>query len=146
MTAISSQICESCIHSIPRKLYSNPWIKCIFDQFSTKKYTANHLKLKIWTFPWLIVKRLNQKVPKHSRNQNSHGYSKPEQPFHHNKANSHTKPSFKPTYRPHDNKGQHFKDNSKYQKQTAHTNAIEDYESQQEDLISFEPSEDQTKN
>ena len=36
------------------------------------------------------------------------------------------------TYRPHDNKGQHFKDNSKYQKQTAHTNAIEDDEAQHE--------------
>ena len=86
-------------------------------------------------------------------NQNSHGYSKPKQPFHHNKANPHAKPSFKPTYRPHDNKGQYFKDNSKYQKQTAHTNAIEDDEPhhesnccpEQEDLISRDPSGDQTK-
>ena len=61
-------------------------------------------------------------------NQKSHGYSKPKQPFHHKRANLHAKPSFKPTYRPHDNKGQYFKNNSKYQKQTAHTNAIEDYE------------------
>ena len=61
-------------------------------------------------------------------NQKSHGYSKPKQPFHHYRANPHAKPSFKPTYRPHDNKGQHSKNNSKYQKQTAHTNAIEDYE------------------
>ena len=37
---------------------------------------------------------------------------------------------FKPTYRPHDNKGQHSKDNSKYQKQTAHTSTIEDYAAQ----------------
>ena len=61
-------------------------------------------------------------------NQNSHDYSKPKQPLHHKRANPHAKPSFKPTYRPHDNKGQYFKNNSKYQKQTAHTNAIEDYE------------------
>ena len=61
-------------------------------------------------------------------NQKSHGYSKPKQPLHHKRANPHAKPSFKPTYRPHDNKGQHFKDNSKYHKQTTHTNAIEDYE------------------
>ena len=63
-------------------------------------------------------------------NQNSHGYSKPKQPFHHNRAKPHTRPSFKPTYRPHDNKGQQFKDNSKYQKQTAHTSTIEDYAAQ----------------
>ena len=44
------------------------------------------------------------------------------------RAKLHAKPSFKPTYRPHNNKGQYFKNNSKYQKQTAHTNAIEDYE------------------
>ena len=61
-------------------------------------------------------------------NQKSHGYSKPKQPLHHKRANPHAKPSFKPTYRPHDNKDQHFKDNSKYQKQIAHTNVIEDYE------------------
>ena len=61
-------------------------------------------------------------------NQKSHGYSKPKQPFHHKRANPHAKPSFKPTYRPHNNKGQYFKDNSKYQKQTAHNNAIEGYE------------------
>ena len=60
-------------------------------------------------------------------NQNSHGYSKPKQPFHHKRANPHAKPRSKPTNRPHDNKGQHFKDNSKYQKQTAHTSTIEDY-------------------
>ena len=65
-------------------------------------------------------------------NQNSHGYSKPKQPFHHKRANPHARPSFKPTYRPHDNKGQYFKDNSTYQKQTAHTNATEDYEAQHE--------------
>ena len=63
-------------------------------------------------------------------NQKSHGYSKPKQPFHHKRANPHAKPSFKPTYGPHDNKGQHFKNNSKYQKQTAHTNTIEDYAAQ----------------
>ena len=61
-------------------------------------------------------------------NQKSHSYSKPKQPFHHKRAKPHAKPSFKSTYRPHDNKGQHFKDNSKHQKQTTHTNAIEDYE------------------
>ena len=61
-------------------------------------------------------------------NQKSHGYSKPKQPFHHKRAKPHARPSFKPTYRPHDNKGQYFKNNSKYQKQTAHTNAIEDFE------------------
>ena len=60
-------------------------------------------------------------------NQKSHGYSKPKQPFHHKRANPHSKPSFKPTYRPHNNKGQYFKNNSRYQKQTTHTNAIEDY-------------------
>ena len=48
-------------------------------------------------------------------NQNSHGYSKPKQQFHHKRANPHARPSFKPNYRPHDNKGQHFKNNSKYQ-------------------------------
>ena len=63
-------------------------------------------------------------------NQNSHGYSKPKQPFHHKRAKPHARPSFKPTYRPHDNKGQHFKGNSKYQKQTAHNNGIENYEVQ----------------
>ena len=61
-------------------------------------------------------------------NQNSHGYSKPKQPFHHKRVKPHARPSFKPTYRPHNNKGQYFRNNSKYQKQTAHTNAIEDYE------------------
>ena len=30
--------------------------------------------------------------------------------------------------RPNDNKGQYFNNNSKYQKQTTHTNPIEDYE------------------
>ena len=50
-------------------------------------------------------------------NQKSHGYSKPKQPFHHKRANPHAKPRSKPTYRPHDNKGQHFKDNSKYLKE-----------------------------
>ena len=45
-------------------------------------------------------------------NQNSHGYSKPKQPFHHKRANPHARPSFKSTYRPHDNKGQYFKNNS----------------------------------
>ena len=60
--------------------------------------------------------------------QKSHGNSKPKQPFNHKRANPHAKPSFKPTYRPHNNKGQYFKNNSKYQKQTAHTNAIENYE------------------
>ena len=67
-------------------------------------------------------------------NQNSHGYSKPKQPFHHKRANPHAKQSFKPTYRPHDNKGQYFKDNSKYQKQTAHINAIEDYKAMYLDM------------
>ena len=61
-------------------------------------------------------------------NQNSHVYSIPKQPFHHKRANPHAKTRFKATYRPHDNKGQYFKNISKYQKQTAHTNAIEDYE------------------
>ena len=61
-------------------------------------------------------------------NQNSHGYSKPKQPFHHKRANPHARPSCKPTYRPNNDKGQYFKNNSKYQKQTTHTNAIEDYE------------------
>ena len=83
-----------------------------------------------------------------------HGYSKSKQPCHHNRANPHAKPIFKPTYRPNDNKGQHSKDNSNYQKQTANTNAIENCEAQheldccpgQEDLISFDQSEDQTKN
>ena len=61
------------------------------------------------------------------RNQKSHGYSKPKQPFHHKRVKSHARPSFKSTYRPHDNKGQYFNNNSKFQKQTVHTNAIEDY-------------------
>ena len=61
-------------------------------------------------------------------NQYSLGYSKPKQPFHYKRAKPHTRPSFKPTYRTHNNKGQYFQNNSKYQKQTAHTNAIEDYE------------------
>ena len=61
-------------------------------------------------------------------NQKSHGYSKPKQPFHHKRAKPHARPSFNSTYRPHDNKGQYFNINSKYQKQTTHTYAIEDYE------------------
>ena len=61
-------------------------------------------------------------------NQKSHVYSKPKQPFHHKRAKPHARPSVKPTYRPHDNKDQYFNNNSKYQKQTTHTNAIEDYE------------------
>ena len=61
-------------------------------------------------------------------NQKSHGYSKPKQPFHHKRAKPHARPSFKPTHRPNDNKGQYFNNNSKYQKQTTHTNPIEDYE------------------
>ena len=81
------------------------------------------------------IEALTQTLKSLLSNQNSHGYSKPKQPFHHNRANPHAKPSFKPTYRPHDNKGQYFKDNSKYQKQTAHTNAIEDYEPQHESLL-----------
>ena len=101
-----------------------------------------------------VIEACSQILERFLSNQNPHGYSKPKQPFHHNKANPHAKPSFKPTYRPHDNKGHYFKDNSKYQKQTTHTNAIEDYEPQyevdccteQEDLIPFDPSEDQTKN
>ena len=64
------------------------------------------------------------------RNQKSHSYSKPKQLFHHKRANPHVKPRSKPTYRPHDNKGQHFKGNSKYQKQTAHNKGIENYEAQ----------------
>ena len=63
-------------------------------------------------------------------NQNSHGYSKAKQPLHHKRANPHAKPRSKPTYRPHDNKDQHSKNNSKYQKQTAHTSTIEDYVAQ----------------
>ena len=59
-------------------------------------------------------------------NQKSHGYSKPKQPPHHKRAKYHAKPSFKPTYRLHDNKGQYLKNNSKYQKQAAHTSTIED--------------------
>ena len=101
-----------------------------------------------------LMEALTQVFKSFSGNQNSHGYSKSKQPSHHNRANPHAKPSFKPTYRPNDNKGQYSKDNSNYQKQTAHTNAIEDYEAQheldccpeQEDLISFDQSEDQTKN
>ena len=101
-----------------------------------------------------VIEACSQILERFLSNQNPHGYSKPKQPFHHNKANPHAKSSFKPTYRPHDNKGRYFKDNSKYQKQTAHTNAIEDCEPQHEldccteqvDLISFDPSEDQTKN
>ena len=101
-----------------------------------------------------VIEACSQILERVLSNQNHHAYSKPKQPFPYNKANPHAKPSFKPTYRPHDNKGHYFKDNSKYQKQTTHTNAIEDYEPQheldccteQEDLISFDPSEDQTKN
>ena len=63
-------------------------------------------------------------------NQKSHGYSKPKQPFHHKRVKPHARASFKPTYGTHDNKGQHFKNNRKYQKQTAHTNTIEDYAAQ----------------
>ena len=54
-------------------------------------------------------------------NQKSHGYSKPKQPYHYKRANPHAKSSFKPTYGTHENKGQQFKNNRKYQKQTAHT-------------------------
>ena len=61
-------------------------------------------------------------------NQKSYDYSKPKQPFHHKRAKPHARPSFKPTYRPHDNKDQYFNNNSKYQKQTTHPDAIEDYE------------------
>ena len=55
-----------------------------------------------------------------------HSYSKPKQLFHHKRVNPHARPNFEPTYRPHNNKGQCFKNNSRYQKQTAHTNAIDD--------------------
>ena len=41
-------------------------------------------------------------------NQKSHGYSKPKQPFHHKRAKAHARPNFKPTHRPHNNKGQYF--------------------------------------
>ena len=100
------------------------------------------------------IETLTQTLKSLLSNQTSHGYNKPKQPLHHNRANPQAKPNFKPTYRSNDNRGQYFKDNSKYQKQSAHTNAIEDYEPQhesgycpeQEDLISFDPSEDQTKN
>ena len=67
-------------------------------------------------------------------NQKSHSYSKPKQPFHHKRVKPHARPSFKPTYRPHDNKGQYFNINSKYQKQTAHTNSTEDYEAMYLDM------------
>ena len=46
-------------------------------------------------------------------NQKSHSYSKPKQPFHHKRDKPHAGPSFKPTYRPHNNKGQYFNNNSK---------------------------------
>ena len=67
-------------------------------------------------------------------NQNSHGYSKSKQPIHHKRAKPHVRPSFKPTYRSHNNKGQYIKDNRKYQKQTAHTNAIENYKAMYLDI------------
>ena len=76
------------------------------------------------------VKAPTQTLKSLLSNQKSHGYSKPKQPFHNKRAKPHAKPSFKPTYRPHDNIGQYFKDNSKYQKQTAHTSTIEDYAAQ----------------
>ena len=86
-------------------------------------------------------------------NQNTHDYSKPKQPFH-NRSNPHPKPHFKPNNRFHDNRNQYPKDKGKYQRQFTHTNAVEeheplhesDYDHEQEDLISFDPSEDQTKN
>ena len=52
----------------------------------------------------------------------------PNNNFNHKRANPHARPSFKLTCRPRNNEGQYFKNNSKYQKQTTHTNAIEDYE------------------
>ena len=67
-------------------------------------------------------------------NQKFHGYSKPKQPYHYKRANPHAKSSFKPTYGTHDNKGQQFKNNRKYQKQTAHTNTIEDYAAKHKDM------------
>ena len=76
------------------------------------------------------IKAPTQTLKNPSSNQKSHGYSKPKQPFHHKRANPHAKPRSKPTYRPHNNKDQHFKGNSKYQKQTAHNNGIENYEAQ----------------
>ena len=87
-------------------------------------------------------------------NQNTHGYNKPKQAFYHNRPNPQSKPNFKPNNRCHDNRNQHPKDKSKYQRQFTHTNAVEeheplhesDYDPEQEDLISFDPSEDQTKN
>ena len=74
------------------------------------------------------IEALTQTLKSLLSNQNFPGYSKPKQPFHHNRANPHAKPSFNPTYRPYDNKGQYF-------------NCCPE----QEDLISFDPSEDQTK-
>ena len=87
-------------------------------------------------------------------NQNTHGYNKPKQAFYHNRPNPQSKPNFKPNNRFHDKRNQHPKDKSKYQRQFTHTNAVEeheplhesDYDPEQEDLISFDPSEDQTKN
>ena len=80
------------------------------------------------------IEALAQTLKSILSNQNSNGYSKSKQPFHHNRANPHAKPSFKPNDRPHDNKSQCFKDSSKYQKQTAHTNAIQDYEAMYLDM------------
>ena len=49
MTAISSQI-DYLLKVVSTQYPENCQLKDIFDQFPTKKYNANHLKLKIWTF------------------------------------------------------------------------------------------------
>ena len=87
-------------------------------------------------------------------NQNTHGHNKPKQPFYHNRTNPQAKPNFRPNNRFQDNRNQYPKDKGKYQRQFTHTNAVEEheplhesnYDPEQEDLISFDPSEDQTKN
>ena len=42
----------------------NCQFKCIFSQFTSKKYIPNHWKLEIWTFYWITLKSLSQKVLK----------------------------------------------------------------------------------
>ena len=84
-------------------------------------------------------------------NHNGHSHYKAKQPHQSNKHNYQGKPNYKFDQRNNGHQKQ-FKPN--YQRQQAHTNAIEEYESHQEsdydsdngELVSFDPAEDQTKN
>ena len=91
---------------------------------------------------------LDNQRPNNYNGQNNY---KPKQPHQGNKQSYQGKPNYKYDQR---NNGHQKQIKPKYQRQHAHTNAIEEYESHQEsdydsdngELVSFDPAEDQTKN